>query len=477
MISHRKSNALILRLLLSIFLCVFLFIDMTTASFASYEDIMKQTSKMKKGLIKKVIQEDALLVGQVIGWALEGITESGIIAPVLFETTSAAPPQDLMILNNNFSLKRIVITSYDIPKDSKEQRFVTGLVLHRDALGRIISTVFWTNYTLGSNGQMVIHQTVVRKIDSLYPEVSLYFLPTEKIPHILIKTNNYTDLLKFVTENSISFDNHMTIDRSKKEYYVFAFFMEPLAEDANIDLLVDDSTVELGKTLVVGKDGWYAVYAPATFAIDSKREVLFKAVYTPGGDTPFDQRTERIVSVFTSDTAIKHAQRLLTKYGYKPGPSDGVMGNRTKQAIEQFQQDYNLPDTFSSSQSMPPIKENILLKDPITIKKIQLALERQGYKPGTPDGLMGGKTRRAIMQYQRDIGMIVDGKVSASLLKKLTNSKSQTAPQNQAINKRKKQSKKETKNMILKVSSLSPEQEHIRNILKTKAWPNEVTAP
>jgi hypothetical protein len=89
----------------------------------------------------------------------------------------------------------------------------------------------------------------------------------------------------------------------------------------------------MGKSLVVGKGGWYAVYVPARFAIDCDREVLFKAVYTPGGDTSPDQRTQRIVSVFTSDTPIKHAQRLLTKYGYKPGPSDGIMGNRTRQAI------------------------------------------------------------------------------------------------------------------------------------------------
>jgi len=469
MTSFRKPNIRIVRVLLSIFFCVSIFAGITTKSLAGYEDIRKLADKVKKDLVKEVIKKDALMVAQVIGWALEGMTEPDITAPVLFETAGAAPPQDLMIRNNNFSLKRIVITGYDIPKDAKEQRFITGLVLHRDALGRNISTVFWTNYTLVSNGEMVIHQTVVRKIDSLYPEVSLYFLPMEKFPHRLIKANNYTDLLKYVVDNSVSFDNHVKIDRLKRKYYAFAFFMERLAEDAKVGLLVGDRAVKRGKAIVVGKDGWYAVYVPVRFAIDCDREVLFKAVYTPGGDTSPDQRTQRIVCVFTSDTPIKHAQRLLTKYGYKPGPSDGIMGNRTRQAIQKFQRDYNLPVTLLSSQSPAPIKENASLKGPLLIKKTQLALAKKGYKPGAPDGIMGKGTRRAIMQYQRDNKMTVDGKISVSLLRKLEDSESQTAS--------KTLYQKKGKTGILKVSSLSPEQKRLRNTLKAKMWPNELTAP
>lgn len=97
----------------------------------------------------------------------------------------------------------------------------------------------------------------------------------------------------------------------------------------------------------------------------------------------------------------------------------------------------------------------------LMIKKTQLALAKKGYKPGPADGIMGKGTRRAIIQYQRDIGMIADGKISASLLRKLAIAESQTA----------------SKNRILKVSSLSPQQKRLKNKLKTKMWPNELTAP
>ena len=97
----------------------------------------------------------------------------------------------------------------------------------------------------------------------------------------------------------------------------------------------------------------------------------------------------------------------------------------------------------------------------LMIKNTQLALAKKGYKPGVPDGIMGEKTRRAIMQYQRDNSMTADGKISGSLLRKLAISESQTA----------------SKSRMLKMSSLSSEQKRLRSTFKTKMWLNELTAP
>ncbi len=105
----------------------------------------------------------------------------------------------------------------------------------------------------------------------------------------------------------------------------------------------------------------------------------------------------------------------------------------------------------------------------LMIKNTQLALAKKGYKPGVPDGIMGGKTRRAIMQYQRDNKMTADGKISVSLLRKLESPESQTAS--------KSLYRKKGKTGLLKVSSLSPKQKRLRNTLKAKMWPNELTAP
>lgn len=52
-------------------------------------------------------------------------------------------------------------------------------------------------------------------------------------------------------------------------------------------------------------------------------------------------------------------------------------------------------------------------------KKIQLALQSLGYKPGPADGIYGTKTAEAIEQYQRENNLWVTGKVSEELLESL----------------------------------------------------------
>lgn len=50
------------------------------------------------------------------------------------------------------------------------------------------------------------------------------------------------------------------------------------------------------------------------------------------------------------------------------------------------------------------------------IMKAQVMLNQRGFEVGTPDGLMGPKTQKAIAQFQRDAGLPVTGKVDTELL-------------------------------------------------------------
>jgi peptidoglycan hydrolase-like protein with peptidoglycan-binding domain len=50
-----------------------------------------------------------------------------------------------------------------------------------------------------------------------------------------------------------------------------------------------------------------------------------------------------------------------------------------------------------------------------TIASIQSGLARLGYDPGQVDGAFGPKTERAIRIYQKDHGLLVDGRPTAEL--------------------------------------------------------------
>ncbi len=65
---------------------------------------------------------------------------------------------------------------------------------------------------------------------------------------------------------------------------------------------------------------------------------------------------------------VRGVQLNLATLGYKPGPADGILGSRTKSAIEAFQRDQGLPATGEVSRKM-----QILLLQEMARQKAGLA--------------------------------------------------------------------------------------------------------
>src|SRR5262249_6683140 len=64
-------------------------------------------------------------------------------------------------------------------------------------------------------------------------------------------------------------------------------------------------------------------------------------------------------AVATSATEIRNAQRDLKTHGFNTGPVDGVMGPKTKGAIERFQAKKGLPQTGElDSETMKQLSAN-----------------------------------------------------------------------------------------------------------------------
>lgn len=129
---------------------------------------------------------------------------------------------------------------------------------------------------------------------------------------------------------------------------------------------------------------------------------------------------------FERNEVVAEAQGLLYLYGYNTGKIDGVLGVRTRNAVEKFQNDNGLEpsrkidsDTWNKLQVF---KENELVyQGQLNIKLIQLLLKRAGFDPGKIDGKLGARTKGAVMQFQDDQGLKVDGKIGYKTLSRLSN--------------------------------------------------------
>jgi peptidoglycan hydrolase-like protein with peptidoglycan-binding domain len=62
------------------------------------------------------------------------------------------------------------------------------------------------------------------------------------------------------------------------------------------------------------------------------------------------------------------------------------------------------------------------------IKKIQQTLNGLGFDAGTADGVMGSKTKNAILEFQKARGLTPDGVVGRKTWEELSKSFPQTAP-------------------------------------------------
>ena len=55
------------------------------------------------------------------------------------------------------------------------------------------------------------------------------------------------------------------------------------------------------------------------------------------------------------------------------------------------------------------------------VSRVQAGLQRLGYNPGPIDGVQGSQTTSAIRAYQRDYGLLVDGRASYELAAHIEN--------------------------------------------------------
>lgn len=149
--------------------------------------------------------------------------------------------------------------------------------------------------------------------------------------------------------------------------------------------------------------------------------------------------------VLKYDPLVEETQRELLASGIYQGMVDGVIGQRTKQAIQRYQQINGLPTTGEVSQdlvnhikftrkveaaakftgSVEPSKQNDVAdvapvvdvsSRAVEVKNVQIALAGLGYDINTLDGQLNDETHAAILKFEMDNGLAMDGTIDANLI-------------------------------------------------------------
>lgn len=138
----------------------------------------------------------------------------------------------------------------------------------------------------------------------------------------------------------------------------------------------------------------------------------------PGKAEPQDSAAQPAPPV--GQGAIAALQQQLKQEGYAPGPVNGVMTDKTRQAILAYERRTgHPPEALAAGEGDP-------------VKRAQAGLQRLGLFAGPADGVIGPQTRDAIIRFEAGRHLPVDPRVSDRLLAALEEAGAASAPANTA---------------------------------------------
>jgi len=168
----------------------------------------------------------------------------------------------------------------------------------------------------------------------------------------------------------------------------------------------------------------FLVYFPLVFLVVSVSgcDFLYRLLHKEGAEE------KKIVGdsiPLEKNPNIEEVQQLLDIYGYDPGPADGVLGRRTRDAVEKFQTDNGInPSRFvdqATWQRLKFFKDQGLIKEgELNVALIQRLLKVAGFNPGSADGDFGPKTKEAVMKFQKAHDLKADAKIGYKTLAALS---------------------------------------------------------
>ena len=150
------------------------------------------------------------------------------------------------------------------------------------------------------------------------------------------------------------------------------------------------------------------------------------AEFDSAGDPLFE--TTSILRRGDRGHEVARLQELLAELGYEVGAVDGIFGPRTGAAVLAFQSDLGIGvDGLVGTETRDAVAS--LLSGPSEVlglgsngdrvAEVQRLLAELGFGPGPVDGIFGPRTLRAILDFQREFGLQVDGLVGPQTMSSL----------------------------------------------------------
>src|SRR5262245_4136147 len=165
----------------------------------------------------------------------------------------------------------------------------------------------------------------------------------------------------------------------------------------------------------------FLLSACATVTEDNGSQVAVQELPSPvaeiqpvesNASSPAEPAKNKVARKIPTKQEIKSIQAQLKVAGFDPGPVDGTVGAKTTSALRRLQSGCaNLKDLLENPTSgilgaMQTGKDSVSNTD--EIRMIQVRLKDAGFDAGPVDGVMGLKTKAALLRFQSGCTMVKD---------------------------------------------------------------------
>lgn len=112
-------------------------------------------------------------------------------------------------------------------------------------------------------------------------------------------------------------------------------------------------------------------------------------------------------------------QLALKRAGFNPGSIDGQWGPSTIRAVKKFQHQHGLHADGVVGDNTWAKLQQYAANPRSRMKQVQQALKKAGYEPGPIDGVLGKRSTQALRAFQKSHGLTPDGVVGSFTWEKL----------------------------------------------------------
>ncbi len=250
------------------------------------------------------LSPDVSAVISAVVTRMRGTTRPGDALAVEFAGNLASTLREPGFAYHGFVVGAVGIHQYEVSGADENERFLAGTLLFSDLVGRRTDIGFSVGYTVARDRITVTLADVV-PVYRRIPGLIVAFVPGAVVSDFLIKKiTSSTELLSFALENAVPLVRPAEFPKGRRDYYVFAFFLDRLAPGDRVDLRLSESAEGLsGKSRdvhVVNDQGWRVAMVQSRFTLGGETATFVKAIHLPaGGSEP------RLAGVFSTGRALQ----------------------------------------------------------------------------------------------------------------------------------------------------------------------------